>query len=107
MEALLFTAVAIGLYVICDRAVLLVEARLGRRLEHRTLLFFAMLMGSAPITAFIDVPSVLVVIGGAVAAGMMAFPLKSFLAAGEGAEAPDLEPLSVFIPTPKVRLASG
>ncbi len=36
-------------------------------------------MGSAPITAFIDIPSFGVVIGGASAAAMMAFPLKSFL----------------------------
>lgn len=40
----------------------------------------SMLMGTAPITAFIDIPSALVVIGGAVAAAMIAFPLKAFLA---------------------------
>lgn len=40
----------------------------------------SMLMGTAPITSFIDIPSVLVVFGGAGAAAMMAFPLKSMLA---------------------------
>ena len=44
------------------------------------LIIGSILMGSAPFTAFIDVPSILVVIGGAMAAGMMAFPLKSFMA---------------------------
>ncbi|GIW98604.1 MAG: flagellar motor protein MotP [Pirellulaceae bacterium] len=44
------------------------------------LILGSILLGSAPFTAFIDVPSILVVFGGAMAAGMMAFPLKSFLA---------------------------
>lgn len=39
----------------------------------------SMLMGSAPITAFIDIPSMLVVIGGALGAAMICFPLKSML----------------------------
>lgn len=39
----------------------------------------SILMGSAPFSAFIDIPSVLVVLGGAGAAAMMAFPLKSML----------------------------
>lgn len=43
------------------------------------LIIGSMLMGSAPITAFIDIPSGLVVIGGAVAASMMCFPLKSMI----------------------------
>ncbi len=38
------------------------------------------MMGTAPLSAFIDIPSGLVVIGGAIAATMMAFPLKTFLA---------------------------
>lgn len=37
-------------------------------------------MGTAPITAYIDIPSVLVVIGGALAAAMMAFPMNAFMA---------------------------
>ncbi|MBX3420375.1 MAG: motility protein A [Pirellulaceae bacterium] len=40
----------------------------------------SILMGNAPFSAFIDIPSVLVVVGGAGAAAMMAFPLKSMLA---------------------------
>ncbi|MEZ6137366.1 MAG: motility protein A [Pirellulaceae bacterium] len=43
------------------------------------LILGSIMIGTAPFTAFIDVPSVLVVVGGAMAAGMMAFPLKSFL----------------------------
>lgn len=43
------------------------------------LILGSMLMGSAPITAFIDVPSLMVVIGGATAAAMICFPLKSML----------------------------
>jgi len=44
------------------------------------LIIGSMLMGSAPITAFIDIPSGLVVIGGAIAATMICFPLKTILA---------------------------
>jgi hypothetical protein len=47
MQAVLFTVVAVALYLSCDRVLLHVEARLGRRLEHRTLVFFAMLMTSS------------------------------------------------------------
>ena len=39
----------------------------------------SILIGSAPFTAFVDIPSVLVVLGGASAAAMMAFPLKNML----------------------------
>lgn len=38
------------------------------------------MMGTAPLSAFIDIPSGMVVVGGAMAAAMMAFPLKTFLA---------------------------
>lgn len=44
------------------------------------LIIGSILIGNAPITAFIDVPSLLVVIGGAGAAAMICFPLKSILA---------------------------
>ncbi len=44
------------------------------------LIIASIMIGTAPFTAFIDIPSILVVFGGAAAAGMMAFPLKSFLA---------------------------
>ncbi|MEZ6086823.1 MAG: motility protein A [Pirellulaceae bacterium] len=36
-------------------------------------------LGSAPFSAFIDLPSVLVVIGGAIAAALICFPLKNML----------------------------
>lgn len=39
----------------------------------------SMLMGSAPMTAFVDIPSFLVVVGGAMAAAMICFPLRSIL----------------------------
>ena len=40
------------------------------------LIIGSMMMGSAPMSAFIDIPSAMVVIGGATAAAMMCFPLK-------------------------------
>jgi len=40
----------------------------------------SILMGTAPITAFIDIPSILVVIGGSIAAGFICFPLGTMLA---------------------------
>lgn len=44
------------------------------------LILVSIMMGKAPFSAFIDIPSFFVVVGGAIAAGMMAFPLKSFMA---------------------------
>ena len=43
------------------------------------LIIGSMLLGSAPITAYIDIPSVMVVIGGAFAAALICFPLGSML----------------------------
>ncbi|SMP76984.1 chemotaxis protein MotA [Neorhodopirellula lusitana] len=43
------------------------------------LILASMLLGSAPLSAFVDIPSALVVIGGAIAAAMICFPLKSML----------------------------
>jgi len=40
----------------------------------------SILIGTAPFSAFIDYPSILVVIGGSFAAGMICFPLKSMIA---------------------------
>lgn len=40
----------------------------------------SILMGTAPITAFIDIPSILVVIGGSIAAGFICFPMGTMLA---------------------------
>ncbi|MGV3486749.1 MAG: motility protein A [Planctomycetaceae bacterium] len=39
----------------------------------------SIMIGTAPFTAFIDVPSILVVCGGSVAAGLICFPFKSML----------------------------
>lgn len=43
------------------------------------LILGSIMIGTAPLTAFLDIPSVLVVIGGAMAAAMIAFPLRSIL----------------------------
>jgi chemotaxis protein MotA len=43
------------------------------------LIIGSMMMGSAPMSAFIDLPSALVVIGGAMAACMTCFPLSNIL----------------------------
>ncbi|MGB8274278.1 MAG: hypothetical protein WCF16_03300 [Alphaproteobacteria bacterium] len=47
MQALYFTLVAIVLYVVADWALDRVEIALGRRLEYRTIIFFAVLLGLA------------------------------------------------------------
>jgi chemotaxis protein MotA len=44
------------------------------------LIIGSMMMGSAPMSAFIDIPSGMVVIGGTLAAAMMCFPLKNIIA---------------------------
>lgn len=44
------------------------------------LILGSIMMGSAPFSAFVDIPSGLVVIGGAMAAVMICFPLKTVLA---------------------------
>lgn len=44
MEILYFTVTAIVLYVVSDWALRRIEAFLGRRLEHRTLVFFAIIL---------------------------------------------------------------
>jgi len=47
VELLYFTAVAIILYVVADWILDRVETARGRRFEHRTLVFFAVLLGLA------------------------------------------------------------
>lgn len=47
MEALYFTLAAIILYVVSDRILDRIEIFAGRRLENRSLIFFALLMGLA------------------------------------------------------------
>ena len=44
-----------------------------------SLILGSILMGSAPLTAFIDVPSMMVVLGGSTAAALMSFPLRNIL----------------------------
>lgn len=44
MEILYFTLTAIVLYVVSDWVVKRMEAYAGRRFEHRTLIFFALIL---------------------------------------------------------------
>ena len=55
MQFVLFTLVAIALYGVSDRVVLAHERRAGRVFEHRTLIFFAILLALALIV-FAAVP---------------------------------------------------
>lgn len=50
MEAVYFTIIGIVLYLVADRLVVLIERRAGRVLEHRTLLFFVLLLSLALVT---------------------------------------------------------
>jgi chemotaxis protein MotA len=43
------------------------------------LIIGSILMGTAPFTAFIDIPSMLVVCGGSIAAGLICFPLRTMI----------------------------
>lgn len=47
MELVVFTVVAAGLYLLADRLLRGLEAALGRPLEHRSLIFFVLLLGLA------------------------------------------------------------
>jgi hypothetical protein len=47
MEMLLFTALAVVLYLVADRALNALEVRAGRRFEYRSLIFFAILLALA------------------------------------------------------------
>ena len=47
MQFVLFTVIAVLLYFIADRALLAMEARAGRTFEHRSLVFFAVLLALA------------------------------------------------------------
>lgn len=50
MEAIVFTLVAIALYLGSDWVLQRIEVALGRRLEHRSLVFFAILLVGALVT---------------------------------------------------------
>ncbi len=58
MEILLFTAAGIALYFVSDWILLRIEDYLGRRLEYRTLVFFAIILVLS-ITSFNVMQSVL------------------------------------------------
>ncbi len=47
VEALAYTIVAVGLYFAADWLLEHIEIRVGRRLEHRSLIFFAILLALA------------------------------------------------------------
>lgn len=44
-QAILFLIIAVALYYLSDQILLRIEVRAGRRLEHRTLIFFFILLG--------------------------------------------------------------
>jgi hypothetical protein len=50
MSAIWFTLVAIALYLVSDWLLERVEVAVGRRLEHRSLIFFAILLSLALVT---------------------------------------------------------
>jgi cytochrome c biogenesis factor len=47
VQMLLFTALAVALYVVADRALNALEVRAGRRFEYRSLIFFVILLALA------------------------------------------------------------
>ncbi len=47
MQIVYFTLVAAFLYLVADRILRLIEARLGRTLEQRSVVFFALLLAMA------------------------------------------------------------
>jgi len=50
VQTILFLIVAVALYFAADWILDRIEVRVGHRLEHRTLVFFALLLGLAMIT---------------------------------------------------------
>jgi hypothetical protein len=50
MEIIYFTLTAVALYVISDWALKRMEALAGRRFEHRSLIFFALILGLALVS---------------------------------------------------------
>lgn len=50
MEAVYYTLTGIVLYLVADRILRLLEARAGRVFEHRTLIFFVLLLAMALVT---------------------------------------------------------
>lgn len=50
MQAVVFLLIGILLYLLSDQILKLIESRLGRRLEQRSVVFFGILLVSAMIT---------------------------------------------------------
>ena len=50
MQFVLFTILGIALYLVSDRVLQALERRAGRVFEHRTLIFFAILLALALVT---------------------------------------------------------
>jgi hypothetical protein len=50
MQTILFTVLAIGLYLLSDRLLQAMEARAGRRFEYRSVIFFVILLALALIS---------------------------------------------------------
>ncbi len=50
MQIVLFTLLAIALYLVADRALDALERRAGRRFDNRSLIFFAILLVLAVIS---------------------------------------------------------
>jgi hypothetical protein len=50
MQIVLFTVLAVVLYLVSDRLLVALETRAGRRFEYRSLIFFAILLALAVVT---------------------------------------------------------
>lgn len=50
MQIALFTLVGAALYLVADRVLDAAERYAGRRFQHRSLIFFALLLGMATVT---------------------------------------------------------
>ncbi len=48
------------------------------------LIIGSILAGTAPFTAYLDLPSVMVVVGGAAGAALICFPLKNIIGIADG-----------------------
>jgi hypothetical protein len=50
IEAVYYTVTGVVLYLLADRILRVIEARAGRIIEHRTLVFFVLLLAMALVT---------------------------------------------------------
>ena len=50
IEAVYYTLTGVVLYLLADRILRVIEARAGRIFEHRTLVFFVLLLAMALVT---------------------------------------------------------